>query len=108
MRAGRLRHRLLLQQPTTTTDATSGAAVESWSDVAEVWGAVEPVTSRERITADQVVAEITHRIFIRDRGDVAATWRVRFGDRVFHLSGSPIRRDERRIQLELLATEEPA
>ena len=75
MRAGRLRHRVILQSGTETRDA-HGAYLVGWSTQDTVWGAVEPLTGKEFFSQQAVHAESTVRIVIRYRSDVTAAWRV--------------------------------
>ena len=79
MRAGRLRHRLLLQQPTRTQSAT-GAITTTWATTATVWGAVEPLRGQEWFDAQQMSQENVVRIVIRystDWSSIDHTWRVK-------------------------------
>jgi len=66
MRAGRLRHRLTIQQQTETRDSY-GAAIITWSDVATVWGAIEPLSGQELFAQQQVQPETKVRIVLRYR-----------------------------------------
>lgn len=104
MRAGTLRHRVLIQKR-DPSQSPSGAVSDGWVSVATTYAAIEPLTGRERLTADQVQAETTHRIIIRWRPGFDPTYRIRFGDRIFHVE-SAISREERGRSLELLAREE--
>lgn len=84
VRAGRLRHRVTLQSATTSQDAY-GAPVETWSDQATVWAAVEPLSGREFFTVQAERAELSHRIRIRHRADVTPSWRVSYDSRTFDI-----------------------
>lgn len=76
MRAGRLRHRVLLQRRVESQGAT-GEVTWSWADVAEVWGEVRPVTVRDRVLAgNQLAPEVTTVIRIRRRPGVHAKLRA--------------------------------
>ena len=48
MRAGRLRHRLNLQESTETRNA-HGEAIITWATSYTVWGAVEPLSGSEAV-----------------------------------------------------------
>jgi len=78
MRAGRLRHRLRLQQPTETRGA-DGSFSRGWSTVATVWGGVEVLRGKEFFEAHQMNSETVYRIVLR-YGDawagIADDWRV--------------------------------
>ncbi len=78
MRAGDLRHRVTIQQLTTTRDA-EGVTTETWTNVATVWAAVEPLQGREYFQAQAVNAEVTTRVRIRYRAGIVPTMRILFG-----------------------------
>ena len=78
MRAGRLRHRLILQSKSESRDAHGGAII-TFTTQATVWGAIEPLTGREYFSQQQVQAEAKVRIVIRYQSSVATTWRVKHG-----------------------------
>lgn len=103
VRAGRLRHRVTVQSQATVQNAY-GEGVRSWSNVAEVWAEVSPISARELFAAAQAQATTTHRITIRYRNDVTASCRVKFGTRYFAIDGV-MNPDERNDRLLLLCTE---
>lgn len=76
LKAGRLRHRVALQSPTYTQDTTTGEMVPSWTAQGTVSAAIEPLSAREFLAAQAVQSQITTKIVIRYRDDVAATWRA--------------------------------
>lgn len=84
MRAGDLRHRLKLQQPTESTN-DFGETVISYSDVDTVWGAVEPNAGKRYFEAMQANSEVQGVVRIRYRSDIQATWRILFGTRVLKI-----------------------
>ena len=87
MRAGRLRHRVVIQQPNPTTD-TFGQPVKGWSTVATIWAAVEPLNGREYFTAQQMNAETKVRIRIRygsELSSITAAWRVTYGGKTYDI-----------------------
>lgn len=105
MRAGRLRHRVTVQSETQATDGAGGYGL-SWTNVGEVWAAVEPMSARERTEAGQLEDATTHRIMIRYRSDVVPTGkhRVLFGTRTFNVR-EIINQDERKEHLVLMCDE---
>jgi SPP1 family predicted phage head-tail adaptor len=80
MRAGDLRHRVIIEQATVTADA-AGNRTETWSTLATVWAALEPLTGRQFVEAFRTNAELTHRVRVRYRSDVIASMRVTEGSR---------------------------
>lgn len=80
MNAGKLRHRIVLDQPINTQIA-SGEEIVTWQVYGVVWAMVEPLRGREQFQANQVLAEMDTRITIRWSPNVdaiRATWRARF------------------------------
>lgn len=87
MRAGRLRHRLLIDEPQVSQDY-SGDEIVTWTPYAEVYADIQPVTGREAFRADQILAEMDTRITVRwsshiDR--VTAKWRLRFKNEIYNI-----------------------
>ena len=105
--AGRRRHRLVLQSSNTQSDGGGGQAGDPWAapiTVATVWGSVEPVSGRERLRAQRLEAQVTHRVTIRYRPGVNSDMRLVFGARVFNIR-AVLDQGERRRALELLCEE---
>jgi len=75
MFAGELRHMIKIEKPTYGR-GTSGGKTVTWTKVAEVWAAIEPIRGREYIEAQKVASEITTRIRIRHRSDLKPNMRV--------------------------------
>ena len=86
MQIGKLRSRITIQYPNPTQDPTNDPVV-AWVDLAMVWADIRPVGGQERLQrqADQVVAQVDHRIKMRWRGDVTPKMRVKFGARYFDI-----------------------
>lgn len=83
MRAGELRHRVTIQQATTTRDGF-GAEVEAWSTLATVWAKIETVSGAETIGPEQVAtATLTHQVTVRSRDDLKPTMQVIWNARTF-------------------------
>lgn len=73
--SGRLNQRVTLQSKAVTRDAI-GTEVVSWSTVATLWAAVDPVRGREFISLRAAQSDITTRITIRYRSGVTSAMRV--------------------------------
>ena len=89
MRAGRLRHRVTIQQLVAASPSqdAGGAPDESWADLVTVWGEVAPLKGRELIAAQQVSSEVTGTITIRYRSGITARMRAVYGSRNYDLLG---------------------
>ena len=103
MRIGDLQKRITLQYQTKVADGMGGFTV-SWADTATVFAAIWPTSANERIQAMQEVMTVTHRIRIRYRTGIRASWRVKFGNRYFSIS-SIINPSEKNEMLDLLCKE---
>ena len=102
MRAGRLRHRLTIQSAAEVKNL-DGEAVKTWTAVATVWGSVEPMTGKELFNAQQVQAQVTHKVMIRGR-DLRPSWRVTLGAHTFQID-YVLDRDLRGIEVTAYAQE---
>lgn len=101
--AGRLRHRVAIQSATEAQNDL-GEVEKTWATTATVWGAVEPLTGRELWQAQQVSAEITHRVRMRYRSGLTPKNRILFGSRILEINAI-LNPEERNIDLELLCRE---
>jgi SPP1 family predicted phage head-tail adaptor len=103
MRAGRLRHRVVIQDYTESQN-TYGEATKNWTDYATVWAAVEPIKGREFWQSQQVNAEIDVKITMRYITGVKPKMRVVSDSRIFEIE-AVINVEERNRELQLLAKE---
>ena len=84
MGIGDLKKRVTLQYQTKVADGMGGFTV-SWVDAATVWSAIWPVSASETIQAAMTTMTITHRIRIRYRAGLRASWRVSWGGKYFNI-----------------------
>lgn len=84
--AGRLRHRVLIQQQVTTRD-DDGVQTTNWVDVATVWASVEPLSAREFIQSGQTQVAVAARITIRYRAGLQASMRILHRGQVYNIAG---------------------
>jgi len=103
VRAGELRHRVTIQQKSVVRD-TYGEEDVTWTDVATVWGSVEPLQGREFIEAKQTQAEITTRIRIRYRSGISPEMRAVWDGHTYDLE-AVIDVGGRKRELHLMCTE---
>lgn len=87
MRAGTLRHRITIQEPSASQDSYGEETPVAWSTLATVWAAFEPLSGDERYieVADQRLAETRVRFRIRYRDDVTHKMRVSWRSRTFNI-----------------------
>lgn len=104
MRAGQLRHQIVIQTPASTADGMGGSTVV-WSELFKTRAAIWPTSSKERIDSMKLELEVTHKIRMRYRSGFTSKNRIKFGDRIFNIV-SRIVPDERNIMIDLLCTED--
>jgi len=103
VKIGELRNRITLQEYTISKDSF-GAETETWSDVAQVWASIEPLSGREYFAAQQINAQISTKVTIRYRAGIKPTMRVLFGNRVYGIL-SVINTGEKNRELILMCKE---
>lgn len=104
IRAGRLRHKVLLQINVPATADAAGHGDESWRTKAAAWASIEPIAGQERFRTQQIQPDATHAVRLRYHDLIDTTWRIKFGDRTFGIQ-SIQNRDERGESLELICKE---
>ena len=103
MKAGSLRHRVELQKATYAQDGV-GEPIETWATYAKRWAAVEPLSGRELLQAQQVNSEATIRVRLRFVSGVTQQQRLLHNSRTLEIV-SVIDPQERNAELELLCKE---
>lgn len=109
MRAGRLRHRLVIEHKATGSPQRSatGASTLAWSTLLTVWGPLDTLSGR-RLEAAQATwpeasgeSEIRYRSQIVDADTAATPLRISHGGR-YYVIGKVIDPDGRKVKLRLL------
>lgn len=59
----------------------------SWSDIATVWAAIEPLSAREFIAASATQSQIDARIVIRYRAGLTPDMRIIHGAKIYNPHG---------------------
>ena len=72
---GQLDQRISLQHRTLTDDG-AGGATEAWTEYAEVWASVRPMTGRERENAMRNEATSNYVVTVRYRSDILERDRI--------------------------------
>lgn len=106
MSIAKLRHRITFQEPIRVAN-DSGGFTNTWTNLVNsptVWAEVKPVSAKERLYAQQVQYQRSHKVTIRFRHDITQEMRFKFDDRYFQIKG--VRNiDERGKYLEIDAEE---
>lgn len=105
--AGRLRHRVVIQQASETQDSTTGAITTSWTTFATVWAAIEPLSARDFIAANAEQSKIKARIVIRAIDGVVPKMRIYHAakDKTYDIVGVLADKDSGLDYLTLLCSE---
>ncbi len=103
IRAGELRHKVTIQNYTTSPNAVS-EPVKTWADYATVWASIEPIRGKEFWDSQQVNAEITGKIKLRYLSGITSKMRVKYETRIFEIL-SVINPGEKNRELQLMVKE---
>lgn len=82
MGAGALRVRLTLEEPQRTADGGGGSTLV-WTAAVSLWGALRPLSRRERTGAGGRVSQVTHDITLRHRTGIKPEMRFSHEGRIF-------------------------
>ena len=78
MQAGKLRHRLTIQQPVMELNEIE-EQVTTWEDLATVWGSIEPLRGTTYFAAKQANSTVDGKITLRYK-DLKPTYRLTWVD----------------------------
>jgi SPP1 family predicted phage head-tail adaptor len=104
LQAGKLRHRIDIVAPTNAQDSTGGISKADNIVYANVWAAIEAVTTKDTLATAEFISQSTHKVTIRYVPGVTARMQVWFNGRVFQIAGV-MNPDERTKQLVLWCLE---
>ena len=109
MKAGKLRHRVIVEKDEGENQDAQGHVTHDWQEFTTRWAAVEPIGGRELWNARQNQPDLTHRVrmrFDKKTNEITADMRINFGGRYLHLLEPPRKiQEERNIELEFLCRE---
>lgn len=103
MRAGRLRHKVIIQTPTEVNDS-QGQPIKTWSTYAQPFASVEPLNGNELFTASGVNSKVIARIRLRYLAGLTTKMRILFDNRYYNIE-SPIDPAERNAEIVLMCSE---
>lgn len=105
MRAGRLRHRVTIQEkPDPVPQNSFGEEEFEWQDVVTLWAAIEPIRGGEFLEGRHEGAEATTRIVTRYYSGIRPEMRATEGSHAWDIL-SVINVDERDRELQLMCRE---
>lgn len=84
MRAGNLKHKIIIESYTETQN-DFGEVVQGYSAFKTVYASIVPISGKEYFSSKQVSAEVSHKIECRYLSGVLPTMRIVYGTRIFHI-----------------------
>lgn len=99
MRAGKLIHRVIIQEPIETKGAMGGTT-KTWVNFHASWADVREMSGRELNQSDQVASKVIATCFIRYKSNLDASMRLLHGDNIYQIE-SVINKDGKKKMLEL-------
>lgn len=77
-----------------TQQDSAGQQKQVWTELAQTWASIRPLSSRQYYAASGERSEVTHEIIMRHGVDIQSRDRIVYGDRVFDVL-TPVNVDER-------------
>ena len=100
--AGKLRHRVTIEQPTITQNPLTGEITEGWAAFASnIPAAIEDLSTRDFIQSGAKQSEITTRITVRYMPGIRPNMRVVSGETIYNIRGHLLDKDSRREYITL-------
>jgi SPP1 family predicted phage head-tail adaptor len=103
VQAGKYRSPVSIQQRQFGEDSY-GSTTEDWITVYETRAGIFPLSGSEFFKADEINAQITHKIQMRYLPNVTPDMRILYNNRVFMIT-SVINFQERSVELQMYAKE---
>lgn len=99
MRAGKLKHRISIEQKSETIDSV-GDAVNTWTTFKTVWAEVLSQSGKEFFAAREQHSELTHLITIRYLSGVTPKMRINHGGSFYNiLAAFDPRKDRQELKI---------
>lgn len=99
-----MRHTVWADECVTTPDG-AGGQVTTWVPRFGFKASVEPISGREQMHANQLIADMDTRITLRwsvAAAQINATWRLRSGGVIYDIKAPPIDKSLARREIEIL------
>jgi len=103
LRAGTLRHKILIQRKTTSKDS-NGATVYNWTNLKITRASINPITGSEFFINENIKNDVDSKIVLRFT-DIAPADRIIFNERIFDIKYS-LNFGERKNHILILAKED--
>lgn len=104
MRAGKRRHKVIIQKDTGSSLDDYGGPEAVWETHATVWVSIEPLRGGERFDAQRLNPEIENKIGCPYVASTTPKMRIKYGSRYMNIL-AVIDEEERHRELQLLCAE---
>jgi len=101
-----MRHTVWADERLAVADGAGGEKV-TWVPRLKFKARIEPVSGREQLRGNQLLADTNTRITLRYSRAAAAikpTWRLRHGAQIYNISAPPIEKNLGHAEIEILAS----
>ena len=105
MRAGKLRTPATIEVATRAQSVSGDLQPAEWTEVAETYVSIKPLTGRDLWNAQQIQPDMSHQLTCRYVPGVTSDMRVVVGERIFSIVEPPENVEERNIVLLLMCIE---
>lgn len=89
MRAGSLRHQIVIQQKVAGSPQQNAAGEPdvTWTNVFDnpIWASIDPVTGKEPFLAQEHLSVVSHKVRIRYRAGITAAMRISFRSQYYDI-----------------------
>ena len=103
MKAGKLRHKITIQQYTDGTN-DNGYPEKTWTDFVSCWSSIEPIKGKEYFAAQTEHSKVDHIITCRYYTGITTDMRIKYNNQHFNIE-SILNVDERNRELQIMAVE---
>ena len=84
IKPGTFRHTIIIERMTKTPDGSGGNTVV-WNTHKTLRSKISPISGRERVYAQRLEANVTHRILLRYVSDILPADRINYNGRYFQI-----------------------
>ena len=104
MRAGRLRHRIEIQERQGPKNLLGGVS-DNWVTIATVWASIEPMTIKDYLSSDAQIADLHGKIVMRFNQIIRSDHRILYEGRILEIQGQPINLGQRNKETQVMYIE---
>ena len=85
MRAGLMRHRITIKQPSVGRDETTGDSIETYTDLSTVWANVGFASGRERWANEHTITNYDAVVSVRYLSTIKEDMQIHYDGRILEI-----------------------